>query len=197
MYPVHKTSKKRSLQRATLYKYSSSYTPKIFCKTIKTLENKNMLSHLSSVIKTDDIDYVNKYFAKSGCVKDKTPNSLTNSPTSQTESCPPASRHSHPFTFWLTHEFEVLTELLSLGTNKLARMDGGGGGVDPFFLKTSAHVTATSICGFFNLSLQTRVLSQEWKSAAVTPMFKGGDNADLSCYRVQTHLHPAVCLKNP
>lgn len=52
-----------------------------------------------------------------------------------------------------------------------------------FFLKSAVHIIAAPICSIFNLSLQTGVFPQDWKSAAVTPLFKGGDSCDLNCYR--------------
>ncbi len=55
--------------------------------------------------------------------------------------------------------------------------------LDPLFSKKSVYIIAAPIACILNLSLLTGVFPRDWKSAAVTPLFKGGDNSDLNCYR--------------
>ena len=54
-------------------------------------------------------------------------------------------------------------------------------GVFPYFLKVAAPIVAQPISNLFNLSLP--LLPIAWKAATVCPLFKGGDQADPSCYR--------------
>lgn len=87
---------------------------------------------------------------------------------------PPAPEHCL-FSFKPLQESEVLSELLCLDTPKSPSLDA----LESFFLKAEAHIISAPITHLFNLSLQT----QDWKSASVTPLFKGGDKLDLNCYR--------------
>lgn len=47
----------------------------------------------------------------------------------------------------------------------------------------SAVIIATPIISLFNLSLNSSELPKDWKTAAVIPLFKGGDSLDPNCYR--------------
>jgi hypothetical protein len=55
--------------------------------------------------------------------------------------------------------------------------------LDPSFLKLSAVIIATPITSLFNLSLNSSELPKDWKTAAIIPLFKGGDSLDPNCYR--------------
>lgn len=59
----------------------------------------------------------------------------------------------------------------------------GPDGFDAKFLKLGASVLIYPLTDLFNLSLNTCSIPVIWKTARVTPIFKGGDHTDLSNYR--------------
>ena len=73
----------------------------------------------------------------------------------------------------------VLKELQNLDPYKSAGLDN----LDPLFLKLSTTIVATPITSLFNLSFVLSEISNDWKAAAVIPLFKGGDTLHLNCYR--------------
>ena len=73
----------------------------------------------------------------------------------------------------------MVEQLLKLDPHKSAGLDN----LDPLFLKLAARIISAPITSMFNLSLQTSEFPSDWKTAAVVPLFKGGDKLDLNCYR--------------
>ena len=55
--------------------------------------------------------------------------------------------------------------------------------LDPLFLKLSAAIVATPVTRLFNLSFVSSKIPKDWKTAAVIPLFKGGDTLDPNYYR--------------
>ena len=45
-------------------------------------------------------------------------------------------------------------------------------------LKLAGTTLAPSLCGLFNQSITSATLPREWKSANITPVHKGGDEAN-------------------
>lgn len=59
--------------------------------------------------------------------------------------------------------------------------------IEPYFLKKAADFVAEPL-NLFNLSIQNNEIPSVWKSAFVTPLFKGGDPAVLTNYRLISNL---------
>jgi hypothetical protein len=74
-------------------------------------------------------------------------------------------------------EFECA--FLGLDVNKGPRPDG----ITPTILKRLASVVKVPLTFVFNLSLSAGVFPAIWKETFVVPIFKSGDNRDVSCYR--------------
>lgn len=53
----------------------------------------------------------------------------------------------------------------------------------------SWSIISAPITCLFNLTLQTSEVPQNWKAAAVIPLFKGGNKLDPNCYRPISILH--------
>lgn len=60
--------------------------------------------------------------------------------------------------------------------------------IEPYFLKKAADFVAEPLTILFNLSIQNNEIPSVWKSAFVTPLFKGGDPAVLTNYRPISNL---------
>ena len=56
-------------------------------------------------------------------------------------------------------------------------------GIASHFLKIAFPVISSSLCGIYNLSMETGVFPDNWKEARVAPIFKGGNADDRSNYR--------------
>ena len=69
--------------------------------------------------------------------------------------------------------------LKSLDKNKATGLDG----VSAKCLRTTAPAIAGSLNHVFNLSLASGEISQEWKNAKVTPIFKAGSETNIENYR--------------
>jgi len=74
---------------------------------------------------------------------------------------------------------EVFEELSSLNTHKACGPDQ----IYPRLLKEGADVLAPSLAKLFNKSLCDGVLSQDWVSANVTPVYKKSSKQHVSNYR--------------
>lgn len=182
----------QSIRKAKANYYKQQFTtcgpdPKLFWKTVKTMENKNTSSQLPTAIKSEDIvisdkaimvDCFNKHFVRAGhAFAAATPTSTANLTASGSGTGPPLDTPN--FSFQPVEEREVLRELLKLDPYKSAGLDD----LDPFFFKLAAYIVSAPITCLFNLSLHTSEFPKDWKSAAVIPLFKGGDKLDLNCYR--------------
>lgn len=75
--------------------------------------------------------------------------------------------------------------LISLDESK----SGGPDGLTSFFWKNTAPAIAEPLALIINISLNTSIFPNEFKSAFVTPIFKGGNNQLVTNYR-------PVCLLN-
>lgn len=91
---------------------------------------------------------------------------------------PPSLSSNTGFYFKYLSISEVQDELTRLVPNKSAGFDG----LDPTFLKASAHIIAAPITRIFNLSLQLSVFPLVWKLAMIFPSFKGGSGSNGNCY---------------
>jgi hypothetical protein len=96
-------------------------------------------------------------------------------------SSPPASPclGSSNFSFTQIQSADVMKDLQMLDPYKSAGLDN----LDPSFLKLSAPIIANPITSLFNLSIVSSEIPKDWKTAAVIPLFKGGDTLDPNCYR--------------
>lgn len=130
------------------------------------------------IIKSKMADHFNRHLAKAGCAYEDNTSTCSSVNLAFVTHSSPSGFPS--FSFQSIQESEVLGELLHLEIHKSAGLDA----LDPQFLKTTAHVIAAPITCSFNLSLQTDVFPRDRKSAAVTRLFKGGDNSDLNCNRL-------------
>ena len=83
------------------------------------------------------------------------------------------------FRFDVIEEENVLKLLTSLDPNKAVGMDDIGGKI----LRAVASGISRSLASLFNASLRCGHLPREWKSAHVTPVYKGGDGQLVGNYR--------------
>lgn len=152
--------------------------PKRFWKTIKslTVENNsqvlpNYIVHNSSNIydKVEMVNCFNQHFILS------TPS--INS--SNTVTVPEQPSYASTFSFQPFTLCQVRKALQSLD----ARKPQGPDLIDPYFLKIAADLIAKPLTDIFNLSLTTMQIPKIWKSAFVTPLFKGGDPKIVNNYR--------------
>uniref|UniRef100_A0A673ZBM9 Reverse transcriptase domain-containing protein n=1 Tax=Salmo trutta TaxID=8032 RepID=A0A673ZBM9_SALTR len=167
---------------------SCSTNSKMFWDTVKSMENKSTSSQLPTALrlrntvttdKSTIIENFNKHLSTAGhAFHLATP---VNCPAPST-----ATRQSpHHFSFTQIQTADVLKELQNLDPYKSAGLDN----LDPLFLKLSAEIVATPITSLFNLSFVSSEIPKDWKSAAVIPLFKGGDTLDPNCYRPISILH--------
>ena len=84
------------------------------------------------------------------------------------------------FKFHSIIENDVCKQLKKLGTD--SNMDVLG--LDSKLLNISSEIIAPILSKLFNASLTTGILPKDWKTACVTPIFKGkGEMSDKSNYR--------------
>ena len=169
----------------------------MFWNTVRELENKPP-SQLPQALNVDNMvitdktrmaDIFNQHFIKSGFIFEsaKLPDPASSSSPLGSSPSPPVAARSidtgppalHDFTLQPFTEGEVLDELLKLDPKKPAGPDG----VEPFFYRTAAPIIAAPFTVLLNLSIHTAEVPSAWKAAIVRPLFKGGDQADLNCYR--------------
>lgn len=96
-------------------------------------------------------------------------------------SLPPVSPCLSPsnFSFTQIQPVDVMKDLQMLDPYKSAGLDN----LDQSFLKLSAAIIATPNTSLFNLSIVSSEIPKDWKTAAVIPLFKGGDTLDPNSYR--------------
>ena len=85
-----------------------------------------------------------------------------------------------------TFSFKKIDTLVILKLLQKLEMDSNTDtlGFDKKLLRISADLIAPILCKFFNMSLKTSVVPDDWKIAKVTPVFKGkGEMADVNNYR--------------
>lgn len=171
-------------------KFADCHTnSKKFWDTVKILENKVISSQLPTALKFDNIvtidkvkilENFNKHFTEAGHAFHLNTRPQASCPTVTTPLCSaPFTHFSTHFSFTPIQIADVLKELQMLDPYKSAGLDN----LDPFFFKLSANIIAAPITSLFNLSLLSSEIPRDWKSAAVIPLFKGGDTLDPNCYR--------------
>uniref|UniRef100_A0A3B1JMQ8 Reverse transcriptase domain-containing protein n=1 Tax=Astyanax mexicanus TaxID=7994 RepID=A0A3B1JMQ8_ASTMX len=150
-----------------------------FWNTVKSMENKLNSPHLPSSMIFNNI-VINDKHQMALLLNHHFINSTKAFTTSNSVTTfqPPSSSNSG-FSFKSISVSEVLEELTKLNPNKSAGYDG----LDPMFLKASAHVIAAPITKIFNLSLHLSAFPLDWKSALIFPLFKGGSGSDPDCYQ--------------
>lgn len=89
---------------------------------------------------------------------------------------------------FLAHEHMLPVTITSQGIqsviNKLKLSSAcGDDGINSKVLKNTAAISSLFLCDIFNQSLNTATVPKGWKSARVTPIFKGGDRHNPSNYR--------------
>jgi hypothetical protein len=74
---------------------------------------------------------------------------------------------------------DIKLRLAALDVNK----GPGDDSIPPIFIKNCSAGIALPLSIIFNLSLSSGFFPLCWKSSLVTPIYKSGDNADISNYR--------------
>ena len=86
---------------------------------------------------------------------------------------------NHIFDFAEIDSQRVLEILKTLDIKKAVGIDG----LDTKLLKEAAPIVSEQLTRMFNFSLRTGQIPNEWKTAKVTPIHKGGDKQDPNNYR--------------
>ena len=115
----------------------------------------------------------NRHFQDAGNLFEKTYAGPPVNP-STIESAQTQSFVFKPFTF-----YAVLDELATMNT----KSSPGEDHLEPFFIKLAAPIIAAPLAHIFNLSISKGIFPTVWKTAFVTPLFKGGDREDINNYR--------------
>lgn len=68
----------------------------------------------------------------------------------------------------------MLYDLINLDPKKTSGSDG----LDPFLIKVTAPIIAEPLSHLFSLSFHCAEVPSAWKEAVVSPLFKGGDQAE-------------------
>jgi len=104
-------------------------------------------------------------------------------------------------------ESKIIDCLKNISSNKASGIDS----ISARMLKLAAPIIAPSIAKLINYSFITSVFSQRWKTAKVTPLFKGGDPENVNNYRlisvlpvlskvIKRHVHDSLysylCVNN-
>lgn len=111
----------------------------------------------------------NKHFISSSSSQN------TISPVIESEPSTDVSEFSfQPFTLCQVHKALKLLD---------ARKPQGPDLIDPYLLKIAADFIVQPLTHIFNLSMSSMQIPKIWKSAFVTPLFKGGDPTILNNYR--------------
>lgn len=117
----------------------------------------------------------NKHFCAVGHLFN---NACVTSPSvSNSTSCLP--NHSSQFTLQPISPYLVANALNTIDPRKSTGADK----LDPLFLKLSTPFIIEPISHIFNLSISSGTIPNIWKSAFVTPLYKGVKNSDPNNYR--------------
>lgn len=76
-------------------------------------------------------------------------------------------------------ETDVIGFLLKIDSNKSTGIDG----ISSRMLKLAAPIIAPSLAKLINLSISLNPFPEHWKTARITPIFKNGDQAEITNYR--------------
>ncbi|KAL9958504.1 hypothetical protein ACROYT_G035530 [Oculina patagonica] len=96
-------------------------------------------------------------------------------------------------------ESKIIDCLKNISSNKASGIDN----ISARMLKLAAPIIAPSIAKLINCSFDTSVFPQRWKTAKVTPLFKGGDTESVNNYRpisvlpvlskvIERHVHDSL-----
>ena len=91
----------------------------------------------------------------------------------------PANEQRSSFSFATINPTDVQQAISELKSGNDIDPDG----LEIKFIKLASHVLAFPLSDLFNLSLSTCVVPLMWKSARVTPIYKGGNALDPNNYR--------------
>ena len=164
---------------------TSSYSnPTNFWKAIDLNKNKtsnSLPTHINydNLVINDKVEICsafNRHFDDAGNLFEKTyAGPLL--PNASGDSC--QLDHRQSFSFNLFSYSNVFDALALINT----KSSPGEDNLDPFFIKLAAPIITVPLTHIFNLSISQGVFPSPWKTAHVTPLFKGGDRADLNNYR--------------
>ena len=159
----------------------NKYNPQNVWKTIKSLlPNKRTIS-APNKLKVDNISITdptlvantfNEYFTNIG-VK------LSAHLQSELADTVPTKLTENMFKMPVISTDYILTQLMKMPNGKATGLDG----LSVRLLKTGASIIAPFLTNLFNLSLQTGIVPNEFKSAKVTPLYKSGNLEDTNNYR--------------
>lgn len=121
------------------------------------------------------LNHFNKHFIDSGSLFE----SCNLCPSNNYFVSAETSFKKEEFSFVHIKSTDVHKALKSLDINK----SPGSDGVETIYLKMAADIISTPLTYLFNLSLDTSVIPEIWKSALVIPLLKGGDSTILDNYR--------------
>jgi hypothetical protein len=127
-------------------------------------------------------NHINRYFATIGSkLANELKDHLRKSENQVEETCEPTSDEPSSVSFYMnsTTELEIATILSKL-------KPGCGGGVDEMgsdIYKRLANFLAVPITHITNLSIRSGVFPNHCREATVIPIYKGGDDCEISNYR--------------
>lgn len=153
-----------------------------FWKTIKVLQNKKVsdfpqqftIGKYPITDKLEMLNAFNSHFEKAGHIFDQ--QSSTTSVDSSDCFISDDVPSSPQFDLKVFHVSDILKSLLSIDLKKAPRPDG----LDPFLLKAVALVIAEPVTHIFNMKISLNQVSDIWKQAFFTPLFKAGDRYDVN-----------------
>ena len=156
----------------------SSYSSKNLWRAVSVATRKNI--HTDNVPIDLACDSMNNYFSNIGCE--------LNAQFNNTPATWKGSSSIHTFHFDVITSESIMKYLLCLpnrSNNDILEFDSK-------LLKLSAQVIYPYLTCLFNLSLQQKLVPVDWKTARVTPIYKGkGPRSDITNYRPISVCHIA------
>lgn len=101
------------------------------------------------------------------------------SDSSAEPSCPDPRHIEHLMPKLIITTEEVKKRLSKLDPNKAKGPDG----IHPRLLKEISDIVTEPLCSLYNLSLKTKKLPPDWRTATITPIFKKGSRSQPENYR--------------
>ena len=172
------TTKTRNA-KSNYYKNSLSNNvsnPKKFWRNVNSLLNNSTKSTVTKIKVNNDIisdplavaNAFNQHFS-----------TICSSQFSNLFYSSPANEQRSSFSFATINPTDVQQAISELKSGNGINPDG----LEIKFIKLASHVLAFPLSDLFNLSLSTCVVPLMWKSARVTPIYKGGNALDPNNYR--------------
>jgi len=158
--------------------------PKLFWQNLKYIAGNKKSSDFPSCITMDTtiisdkeqiLNHFNKHFIDSGSLFESHNVLPSNNDFISAETI----FKNEEFTFVHIKSSDVHKALKALVINK----SPGPESVENIYLKMAADIISTPLTYLLNLSIDTGVIPEIWKSAFVTPLFKGGDPKIVNNYR--------------